>query len=101
MNLNYPRFPLPFLASVFAATGAVFETGATFFFSLFDVVITSFLSRFLCIVVFATNSYSSGTGIYALCLYRNLNDLKGGFLWTGDEKRAGEFEDKGPDNMGW
>jgi len=30
------------LALVFAAAGAVFEAGATTFFSLFDVVITSF-----------------------------------------------------------
>ncbi len=39
-------FPLNFLASVFTATGAVFEAGATAFFSLFDVVITSFFSGF-------------------------------------------------------
>jgi hypothetical protein len=34
------------LALVFAATGAVFEAGATTFFFLFDVVITSFLVVF-------------------------------------------------------
>jgi hypothetical protein len=40
--LDYALFPLDFLAPVFAATGAVFEAGATAFFFLFDVVITSF-----------------------------------------------------------
>ena len=40
--MDYALFPLDFLASVFAAPGAVFDAGATFFFSLFDVVITSF-----------------------------------------------------------
>jgi hypothetical protein len=30
------------LAPVFAATGAVFDAGATFFFAIFDMVITSF-----------------------------------------------------------
>jgi hypothetical protein len=43
MNRNYPLFQLDFLPSFFFdATGAVFETGATTFFALFDVVITSF-----------------------------------------------------------
>ena len=85
---------------VFAATGAVFETGATTFFSLFDVVITSFFSGFSLMAVFATNSYSSGTGIYAFSLCRNLNDVKGLFLWTGGGKRAGVFEDAGSDYEG-
>jgi hypothetical protein len=49
---------------------------------------------------FATNSCSFGTGIYALSLYGNLNDFKGVFLWTGGGKRAGVFEDAGPDNKG-
>ena len=48
-------------------------------------------------VVFATNSCSFGTGIYALSLCRNLNDLKGVFLLTGGGKRAGGFEDAGSD----
>jgi hypothetical protein len=46
MKMDYARFPLDFLASVFAAPGAVFEAGATFFFSLFDVCITSFSGVF-------------------------------------------------------
>jgi hypothetical protein len=49
------------------------------------------------IVVFATYSCSFGTGIYALSLCRNLNDLKGVFLLTGGGKRAGGFEDPGSD----
>jgi hypothetical protein len=53
---------------------------------------------FFVIVVFATNSYSFGTGIYTLCLCRNLNDFKGVFLWTGGRKRDGGFVDAGPDN---
>jgi hypothetical protein len=40
--LDYALFPLDFLSPVFAAAGAVFEAGATAFFFLFDVVITSF-----------------------------------------------------------
>jgi shikimate kinase len=85
---------------VFAATGAVTAAaGATFFFSLFDVVITSFLSQFSFIVVFATHSYSSGTGIYALCLNRKLNDFKEVFAGSGQETRRGIYEG-GPDNTG-
>ena len=80
MKSDYFRFPLDFLASFFDATGAVFDAGATTFFALFDVVITSFLSRFLLIVVFSTYSCSSGTVLYALFLYRNLNDFKRVFL---------------------
>jgi hypothetical protein len=96
---DYAFFPLNFLASVFAATGAVFEAGATAFFSLFDVVITSFSVVFVhC--GFATNSCSFGTGIYALSLYGNLNDFKWVFLWKGGRKRAGIFEDAGPENKG-
>jgi hypothetical protein len=71
----YALFPADFLASAFAATGAVVVTGATAFLSLYDVVITSFFSVFSFIVVFATYSSSLGTGIYALCLCRNLNDF--------------------------
>jgi hypothetical protein len=73
---DYPRFWLPFLApaTIFPATGAVFGAGATTFFALFDVVITSFFSYFSLMVVFATYSCSSGAGIYALSLFRNLND---------------------------
>jgi hypothetical protein len=40
--MDYALFPLDFFAPVFAAAGAVFDAGATAFFSLFDVVITSF-----------------------------------------------------------
>jgi hypothetical protein len=40
--LDYALLPLDFLAPVFPAAGAVFEAGATAFFFLFDVVITSF-----------------------------------------------------------
>jgi hypothetical protein len=47
------------------------------------------------IVVFATYSCSFGTGIYALSLCRNLNDLKGVFLWTAGGKRAGGLHHPG------
>ena len=83
-----------------AATGAVFVAGATTFFALFDVVITSFFSVLSCIVVFATNSYSSGAGIYAFSLCRNLNDFNGGFLWTGSGERAGGSGEKGGGEQG-
>ena len=42
MKIGYFLFPPDFLSPVFDAPGAVFEAGATAFFSLFDVVITSF-----------------------------------------------------------
>ena len=51
-------------------------------------------------MVFATISCSIGTGIYALCLYGDLNDFKGVFLWKGDRKRAGGFDDAPTDNEG-
>jgi len=52
------------------------------------------------IVVFATYSCSFGAGIYAFSLYRNLNDFKGIFLWTGGRKRTGGLEAAGPENKG-
>jgi hypothetical protein len=51
-------------------------------------------------VVFATYSCSLGTGIYALCLSRNLSDFKGLFFWTGDRKRAGVYEARDTFTMG-
>jgi len=42
MKEDYPRFWLPFLPKVFTGSGAAFAAGTTFFFSLFDVGITSF-----------------------------------------------------------
>jgi hypothetical protein len=51
-------------------------------------------------VVFSTYSYSSGAGIYAFSLCRNLNAVKGVFLRKANGKRAGEFADKGPDTKG-
>jgi len=38
--------------------------------------------------------------VYALSLYGNLNGFKWVFLWTGGGKRAGGFDDAGPDNKG-
>jgi hypothetical protein len=63
---------LPFLPKVFAGSGAVFAAGATFFFSLFDVVITSFSvvfcsSWFLPLsLVLLVQGYTlcAGTGIF-------------------------------------
>jgi len=46
---DYALFLLVFLASVFNAAGAAFETGPTAFFSLFDVIITSFSVVFHCL----------------------------------------------------
>jgi hypothetical protein len=51
--------------------------------------------------VFATNSYSSGAGIYAFSLFRNLNDFSGGFFRTGTGERAGDGEDAGSDIREW
>jgi hypothetical protein len=42
MKEDYPLFWLPFLPKVFFGSGAAGAAGATFFFSLFDVGITSF-----------------------------------------------------------
>jgi len=39
---DYALFPWDFLPSVGTTAGAAFDAGATTFFSLFDVVITSF-----------------------------------------------------------
>ena len=60
---DYALFPWDFLPSVGTTAGAAFA-GATTFFSLFDVVITSFSVFFD--LWFATYSCSLGTGIYAL-----------------------------------
>ena len=49
---DYPLFWLPFLPKVFAGSGAAFVAGATFFFSLFDVGITSFSVGFLSVLWF-------------------------------------------------
>src|SRR5208283_610603 len=63
---DYLLFPLDFLASVFAATGAVFEAGATAFLSLFDVVITSFSVFFVHCGFFHRRSTPPPAGIVEL-----------------------------------
>jgi hypothetical protein len=70
--LDYPLFWLPFLPKVFAGSGAVFDAGATVFFFIFDVVITSFSMCYPFVVVIATYSGSLGTGINAFSLSREL-----------------------------
>ena len=50
-------------------------------------------------VVFATYSYSFGTGIYALSLCRNFSDFNGYFCGPGADN-ARELVDAGPANEG-
>lgn len=69
--------------------------GATAFFALFDVVITSF-SVFSLFIVVCHISMFMWPGIYALSLDHNLNDFLGIFLDRG-RKRGGGSRDAGPD----
>ena len=89
--MDYPLFWLPFLPKVFAGSGAVFDAGATFFFSLFDVVITSFSVVFR-YCGFATTPVLLVQG-YTLCAGVGiLNDFFMGVFeirGKGNAKRAG------------
>jgi hypothetical protein len=92
--LDYALFPLDFFAPVFAAAGVVFEAGATTFFFLFDVVITSFSVFFVhCGFCHVFMFFWYRDIRFVLC--RNLNDLKGVFLWTAGGKRAGGLHHPG------
>jgi hypothetical protein len=74
------------LALVFAAAGVVFEAGATTFFSLFDVVITSFSVVFRSLW-FLPHIHVLGVPGYTLCpsagILMILNEVFCG-LWTGN-----------------
>jgi hypothetical protein len=78
------------LAPAFAAPGAVFDAGATFFFAIFDVVITSFSVFFV---------HGGFCHLFMFFWYRDIHfvlvpkfkRLKGVFLWSGCGKRVGVF----------
>jgi hypothetical protein len=77
------------LPSAFTDPGAVFEAGATFFFAIFDVVITSFFSVFRSLWFLPLIHVLLVPG-YTLCpCIGILNNIKGDFYDQGTGNAPG------------